>query len=43
MSFLISFSVIGIDWMSHHRYFRFIKRYDAGLVGLNLLFCCSSF
>ena len=38
MSFLISFFVIGIYWMSHHRYFRFIKRYDGGLVVLNLLF-----
>jgi uncharacterized membrane protein len=38
MSFLISFFVIGIYWMSHHRYFRFIKRYDGGLIMLNLLF-----
>ena len=38
MSFLISFFVIGIYWMSHHRYFRFIKRYDGGLIALNLLF-----
>jgi len=38
MSFIISFFVIGIYWMSHHRYFRFIKRYDGGLIGLNLLF-----
>jgi uncharacterized membrane protein len=38
MSFLISFFVIGIYWMSHHRYFRFIQRYDGGLIALNLLF-----
>jgi uncharacterized membrane protein len=38
MSFLISFFVIGIYWMSHHRYFRFIQRYDTGLIALNLLF-----
>jgi uncharacterized membrane protein len=38
LSFLISFFVIGIYWMSHHRYFRFIKRYDGGLIVLNLLF-----
>ena len=25
MSFVISFVVIGIYWMSHHRYFTFIK------------------
>jgi uncharacterized membrane protein len=24
--------------MSHHRYFRFIKRYDGGLIALNMLF-----
>jgi len=38
LSFLISFFVIGIYWMSHHRYFRFIQRYDGGLIVLNLLF-----
>jgi uncharacterized membrane protein len=38
LSFLVSFFVIGIYWMSHHRYFRFIKRYDSGLIALNLLF-----
>jgi uncharacterized membrane protein len=38
MSFVISFFVIGIYWTSHHRYFRFIKRYDNGLIALNLLF-----
>ena len=38
MSFVISFTVIGIYWMSHHRYFGFIKRYDNRLIILNLLF-----
>ncbi len=38
MSFVISFVVIGIYWMSHHRYFSFIKRFDFGLMALNLLF-----
>jgi uncharacterized membrane protein len=38
MSFVISFFVIGIYWTSHHRYFRFIKRYDSGLIALNMLF-----
>jgi uncharacterized membrane protein len=38
MSFAISFFVIGIYWTSHHRYFRFIKRYDGGLIALNMLF-----
>jgi uncharacterized membrane protein len=38
LSFVISFGVIGTYWMSHHRYFRFIKRYDGGLMMLNMLF-----
>jgi uncharacterized membrane protein len=35
---VISFVVIGIYWMSHHRYFSFIRRYDNRLMLLNLLF-----
>ncbi len=38
MSFVISFVVIGIYWLSHHRYFRFIKRYDNVLMLINLAF-----
>jgi uncharacterized membrane protein len=38
LSFHISFIAIGIYWMSHHRCFCFIQRYDGGLIGLNLLF-----
>jgi len=38
MSFVISFMVIGVYWMSHHRNFSFIKRYDNRLIYLNLLF-----
>jgi uncharacterized membrane protein len=30
--------VIGIEWMSHHRYFAYIKRYDSRLIVLNLMF-----
>ncbi len=37
-SFLISFLVIGIFWMSHHRYFGFIKRFDGRLMLMNLIF-----
>lgn len=36
LSFAISFLVIGAFWMSHHRKFRFIKRYDTNLIILNL-------
>ncbi|MFN2194915.1 MAG: TMEM175 family protein [Anaerolineales bacterium] len=38
ISFVISFAVVGIYWSSHHRYFRYIKRYDGQLIFLNLLF-----
>jgi uncharacterized membrane protein len=30
--------VIGIYWISHHRYFGYIKRYDKRLMLLNLVF-----
>ena len=38
MTFFISFIVVGIYWISHHRYFGYIKRYDSRLMLLNLLF-----
>lgn len=38
MTFFISFIVIGVYWLSHHRHFRYIKRYDTRLILLNLLF-----
>lgn len=41
MSFVISFIVIGIYWLSHHRYFRFIKRYDNVVMLINLGFLLS--
>jgi uncharacterized membrane protein len=37
LAFFISFSVIGVFWISHHRKFRFIERYDRSLLMLNLL------
>jgi uncharacterized membrane protein len=36
LGYAISFLVIGVFWMAHHRKFRFIKRYDSGLLLLNL-------
>jgi len=36
-SVALSFAVIGLYWISHHRRFRYIKRYDEGLLWLNLL------
>lgn len=41
LSFLVSFFVIGIYWISHHRYFRYIRRYDGRLIVLNMLFLLS--
>ena len=37
LAYAISFLVIGIFWSAHHRKFRYIRRYDSGLVMLNLL------
>jgi uncharacterized membrane protein len=38
LTFFISFVVIGIYWISHHRYFTYIKRYDVRLMMFNLIF-----
>lgn len=38
LAYLIGFSVIGAYWVSHHRLFSYIKRYDYRLIWLNLLF-----
>ena len=38
LSFILSFFVIGIFWMAHHRIFRYVARMDQGLLWLNLLF-----
>jgi uncharacterized membrane protein len=38
LTFFISFIVIGIYWVSHHRYFNYIKRFDTRLILLNLMF-----
>ena len=38
ISFILSFAVIGIYWESHHRTFRNIRRYDRGLIWLNLMY-----
>jgi uncharacterized membrane protein len=37
-SFLISFFVIGLFWMSHHRVFEYIHAYDRQLIWINLIF-----
>ncbi|HUL27671.1 MAG TPA: TMEM175 family protein [Streptosporangiaceae bacterium] len=38
LSFTISFLVIGLFWMGHHRLFRYITALDRPLIFLNLLF-----
>lgn len=37
LAFIFSFWIIAIYWVAHHRYFRYIKRYDERLIALNLL------
>lgn len=38
ISLLVSFLIIGMLWVEHHRMFRFIKEYDFGLLRWNLAF-----
>jgi uncharacterized membrane protein len=36
LGFFVSFWIISMQWMSHHRAFRYIKSSDSGLLRLNL-------
>ncbi len=36
-AFVLSFWIIAVYWTAHHRYFRYIIRYDDGLIARNLL------
>lgn len=38
LSFLISFFVISVFWLSHHRMFEYVHTYDRGLIWINLIF-----
>jgi TMEM175 potassium channel family protein len=38
LSFILSFFVIGIFWMAHHRIFKYVARIDQRLIWLDLLF-----
>jgi uncharacterized membrane protein len=38
IALLISFLVISVYWVSHHRYFQYIERYDNILIFLNMIF-----
>jgi uncharacterized membrane protein len=43
-SWVLSFAIIGIYWMAHHRTFSYIRRIDGRLLWLNILFLlCISF
>ena len=42
--FVVSFLIVGLMWIEHHRIFRYIADYDAGLLWRNLmLLLCVSF
>ena len=36
--YLLSFTVIGLFWLAHHRFFRYVERVDDSLLLLNMLF-----
>ena len=38
LGFFVSFWTISMFWVSHHRIFSYIKKYDPGLARLNLIF-----
>jgi uncharacterized membrane protein len=38
LGFLISFVMIGIMWLQHHKLFRMVDRYNTGLLVLNFMF-----
>jgi uncharacterized membrane protein len=37
ITFVISFTVVGVFWVGHHRRYRYVGQYDARLLWLNLL------
>lgn len=39
--FIVSFLIIGLMWIEHHRIFRYITDYDGGLLWRNLVFLLS--
>ncbi|HEX6626081.1 MAG TPA: TMEM175 family protein [Pyrinomonadaceae bacterium] len=41
IGFVMSFFIVGVMWIEHHRIFRFIERYDTGLLLRNLTFLLS--
>ena len=37
-AFVLTFAILGINWISHHRKFRVIERFDSGLIWINFAF-----
>ena len=37
-AFVISFAVVALYWSAHHRMYRFIVRWDGGLLAVNMVF-----
>ena len=37
-AYVLSFAVLALNWVFHHRKFRVIRSYDAGLIWINLVF-----
>jgi uncharacterized membrane protein len=38
LGFAVSFIIVGMLWIEHHRIFQYIRHYDAGLMWRNLVF-----
>jgi len=38
VDFIVSFWVVALHWIAHHRIFRYIRSFDNGLLSLNLLY-----
>ena len=37
-AYMLTFAVLGVNWIAHHRKFRVIRRFDSGLIWINLAF-----
>jgi uncharacterized membrane protein len=37
LAYVLSFGITALNWVTHHRKFRFITRYDSALIRINLL------
>lgn len=37
LAYVLSFAITALNWVTHHRKFRYIRRFDEGLIRINLL------